>query len=323
VYSGTAAIDFLAAELDQIDPGESSHWVKYHSSFQYTGAGFRGLQGFGGFSKPRGNLLNFIETLLQLKFRALAEGKEFSVLDSLAAEIAESQNRNYDLDLLRQVLTLSFLRHRLPDLFETEGGVGCVIGDGFASMTSLLLASNSASKVILVNLNKTLLVDLWYLRLWMGDELFDTNVDLVGDEDDLHCALEKPINRSDDIGQVIAIRAVDHALIRKSPIDLVINIASMQEMDPSVISGYFMDLRKSSSRRPLYFYCCNRDEKILPDGATTRFYEYPWAADDQILVDELCPWHKYYYSFKPPFFRSYDGTHPHRLAILAKLSQSF
>jgi hypothetical protein len=319
VYSGMAAIEFLASQLEQVDPGSSSHWVKYHSSFQYTGDGFLGLQGFGGHAKPRGKVLGFIETLLQLKFRALAEGKEFSVLDGLAAEIADSQNRNYDLDLLRQVLTLSFLRHRLPDLFEKRGGVvSCVIGDGFASMTSLLLASNSASRVILVNLNKTLIVDLWYLRLWMGDKLFGTNVDLVTDEDELRCALEKPIDRSDETGRVIAIRAVDHALIQNSPIDLAINIASMQEMDPSVISEYFMDLRKTSSARPLHFYCCNRQEKVLPDGTMTRFLDYPWSVSDQIIIDELCPWHQQYYSFKPPFLRPYDGPIQHRLAILAK-----
>lgn len=97
--------------------------MKYHSSFQFTGSGFRGLQGFGGYAKPRGKVLSFIETLLQLKFRALAEGKKFSVLDVLAAEIAESRNRNYDLDLLCKVFTLSFLRHHLPDLFENRRGL--------------------------------------------------------------------------------------------------------------------------------------------------------------------------------------------------------
>lgn len=271
VYSGSEAIDFLAAELDQIDPEESSHLVRDHSKLRYTAEGFKSLQGFGGYAKPRRNVLSFIETLLQLKFRALANGKDFSVLDSLAAEIAKSTKRNYDLDLLRQVLTLSFLRHRLPDLFENREVVISVIGDGFTSMTSLLLASNSASRVILVNLNRTLLVDLWYLRMWMGVEPFATNVDLVTDKDGLRCALGKPVDSLEGIGHVIAIRAVGHALIQKSPI----NIASMQKMDPSVISEYFMDLREAASKRPLNFYCYNRESKSLPDGTMTRFIEYP------------------------------------------------
>ena len=64
-------------------------------------------------------------------------------------------------------------------------------------MTSLLLASNSSSRVVLVNLNKTLLVDLWYLKLWMGDKLFGNSVDLVTSKDDLQRALDKPITSSD------------------------------------------------------------------------------------------------------------------------------
>ena len=59
--------------------------------------------------------------------------------------------------------------------------MACVIGDGFASMTSLLLAIQSAGCVVLVNLTKTLLVDLWYLKLWLGEVDFDTIVKLVSD----------------------------------------------------------------------------------------------------------------------------------------------
>jgi hypothetical protein len=56
MYTGSAAIDFLVDGLNEKDPGESSHWLKYHSSFQYTGDGFQGLQGFGGYAKPRGKV---------------------------------------------------------------------------------------------------------------------------------------------------------------------------------------------------------------------------------------------------------------------------
>jgi hypothetical protein len=190
-------------------------------------------------------------------------------------------------------------------------------------MASLLLASNSASRVILVNLNKTLLVDLFYLRLWMGDDLFAANVDLVTSVDELNCALEKQVDSSDGIGRVIAIRAVDQALIQNSPIDLAINIASMQEMDPPVIAEYFESLRKSSLKEKLYFYCCNRKEKTLPDGTVTRFFDYPWLTHDQVIIDELCPWYQQYYSFKPPFFRPFDGPIWHRLAVMAKKSRNF
>lgn len=319
MYSGKDAIDFLASEVRRIDPGESSHWEKYHSSFQFTGDGFRGLQGFGEWGKPRGKLYKAFEIILQWRFLQMADDKaDFFYLHNIAAKIASIQNRNYDLDMLRQVLTLSFLRARIPQLQKRDKLV-CVIGDGFSTMTSLLLASNSSSRVVLVNLNKTLLVDLWYLKLWMGDKLFGNSVDLVTSKDGLQRALDKPITNSDVFGRVIAIRAVDHELIRYCPLNLVINIVSMQEMNPSVIREYFDDLRKCISDYDLYFYCCNRLEKSLPDGTVTRFFEYPWSGEDQILVDELTPWHQWYYSLRPPFFRLYDGPIQHRLAVIAKL----
>lgn len=156
----------------------------------------------------------------------------------------------------------------------------------------------------------------------MGDELFATNVGLVTNEDELRCALEKPVGPSDRIGHVIAVREMDSASIQKSPIDLAINITPMQEMDPSVISEYFMDLRETSSKRPLHFYYCNRESKSLQNGTITRFIEYPWSVDDQIIVDGFCPQQQQYYSFNPPFFRSYDGPIQHRLAIMAKTTWS-
>jgi hypothetical protein len=314
---GKSAIDFLANEVCKIDSESSSHWHKYHSSFQFTGNGFKGLQGFGGNRKPRGLIPKIVERFLQLRFRKMDPRQDFLYLDDLAREIALKENRNYDLDLLRQVLTLAFLRKTIPNL--KEGGlVGCVIGDGFASMSSLLLSSGSTSKVILVNLTKTLLVDLWYLRVWMGEERFEKTIKLVTNKEDLQLALGKPISFTQEINQVIAIRATDHQLIGDCPIDFAINIVSMQEMNPKTISAYFDDLRRSISERPLYFYCCNRQEKHLPDGTITKFIEYPWLTEDQILVDEITPWHQEYYSFTPPFYRKYDGPILHRLARMAK-----
>ena len=91
----------------------------------------------------------------------------------------------------------------------------------------------------------------------------------------------------------------------------------MQEMNISDIENYFEDLRIISSRRELIFYCCNREEKKLQDGTVTRFSNYPWQKDDQIMVDELCPWHQQYYTVMPPFYRAYNGPIRHRLVNLS------
>jgi len=319
MLSGNDALNFLALDINEEDPGESSHWKKYHSSFEFNGSSFNGLQGFGGLRKPRKGLFRAFETFLQLKYRKISEGDNFFYLDKMAATIALAQDRNYDLDFLRQTLTISFLRNRIPKLAKGMSTV-CVIGDGFGSMTSLLLASNSASRIILVNLTKTLLVDLWYLKLWLGDDLFDRTVCLVTSREELKSALKKPIDCSANTCQIIAIRAINHDLIRYCSVELAINIASMQEMNPSAISQYFTDLRMSTTINSLYFYCCNRQEKYLPDGTVTKFSDYPWSVHDQFLVDELCPWHQEYYRFKPPFFKPYDGLIQHRLAILKKIN---
>ncbi|MFZ5589822.1 MAG: sugar O-methyltransferase [Pseudomonadota bacterium] len=318
MYSGQTAIDYLGTEVSKDDSGESSHWRKYHSAFRFTGGGFEGLQGFGGSEKPYRGLRFGLHRLLQRRFRRMgAEFPQFTVIDGLANEITTRQRRAYDLDVLRQALTLAFLKNHVPNALFPRA-TACVIGDGFASMTTLLLASGSASRIVLINLTKTLLVDIWYLKLWMGAEAFESSVDLVTDGDSLAHALAKSAtNEAGEGGRVVAIQASDRKLLRNCPVDVALNIASMQEMNPPVIAAYFDDMRAIASQRQLVFYCCNREEKTLPDGTVTRFAAYPWHEGDQILVDELCPWHQQYYALRPPFYRPYDGPIRHRLLTLA------
>ena len=312
MYSGQAAIGFLATEISKEDSGESSHWQNYHLEFKFLGNGFEGLRGFGGNEKPYRGLRLLLNRLLQRRFRRMGEGfQKFNAIDSISKKVATSGERASDLDVLRQALTLSYLHGQVPNLL-TPKTTSCVIGDGFATMTTLLLASSSAGQVILINLTKTLLVDLWYLKLWMGAKVFESSVDLVTDEASLSKALAK--SRTTDVGgRVIAIQASNPELLRDCPVDLALNIASMQEMNPPVTAAYFDDLRAIASRRGLTFYCCNRDEKILPDGTLSKFSDYPWRANDRVMVDELCPWHQQYYTIRPPFFHSYDGPIRHRL----------
>ncbi len=94
--------------------------------------------------------------------------------------------------------------------------MGCVIGDGFASTTSILLGTGAAACIVLVNLTKTLLVDLWFLQKWMGESEFDSQIRLVTDEESLKKVLNDQSTGSSKI-TVIAIQAKDHylELIRK------------------------------------------------------------------------------------------------------------
>lgn len=145
MHSGQSAISYLAKEIGKDDPNASSHWQKYHSFFRFSGQKFEGLQGFGGNVKPYSGLRLWALRKLQHRFRLM--GKQYPLFDSidtLAAQITSKQNRSYDLDVLRQAITLSFLHQKATNNLGSTA-MGCTIGDGFGSMTSLLLASGSAN----------------------------------------------------------------------------------------------------------------------------------------------------------------------------------
>jgi len=90
----------------------------------------------------------------------------------------------------------------------------------------------------------------------------------------------------------------------------------MQEMNPDIIKIYFDIIRSSIGKR--YFYCCNREEKILPDGTVIRFNEYPWNSNkDEIIFDELCAFYQKYPISVPPFWLPFDGPIKHRLARMS------
>jgi hypothetical protein len=315
IYTGLSAIDYLASKVHKIDAGCSSHWAKYHRDFYFTGDGFKGLEGFGGCQPIPVGLRSLAHQLLQFRFRRMGKSfPSFNYVDREAKNITTSQNRHYDLDVLRQTLTLSFLKTTIPETI-TSSSMACVIGDGFSSMSSLLLQTKSAGCVVLVNLTKSLLVYLWYLKLWLGTEDFDARVKLVSDS----TSLEKIKNEwysQPEKGLVIAFEAQDEYLLKACPIDYAINIVSMQEMDHPVTAKYFEDLIFIGRSRKLLFYCCNREEKTLPDDTVTRLEDYPWRAEDQILIDEICPWHRFYYSKRPPFYHPYNPIR-HRLVVIS------
>lgn len=313
------AILEVARHSDKVDDGASSHWrlddpgrgdhpLKNDPfSLTYGAEGFRSIGPIGAISHKTGLAHRAAHRLLQLPSRTLGRTfKEFRNIDRNAASIAARQGRIYDKDLLRHSLTLALLREHL-DLASERDPIA-VIGDGFANMTSLVLANLPLSRVILVNLTKTLLVDLAFVFKAFPE----AGIALVRNAGEMNEAMAR-----DDI-RIIAVGADDAELLAGVPIVLGINILSMMEMDPPVTKMYFDVLRKCPRARTA-FYCCNRVEKRLPDGTITRFFDYPWDRDDEILVDEPTPWDKYAYRGKPPFYYKGGTTH-HRLVRLKKVS---
>ncbi len=97
----------------------------------------------------------------------------------------------------------------------------------------------------------------------------------------------------------------------------------MQEMRLEMVKTYFNFMRKTNT---LYFYCCNRIEKIMPGGEISSFFNYPWDNNDLHLIDQICPWHQFYIGpgnnklkikgIPIPYVSKYDGPHWHRLTKL-------
>lgn len=299
MITGNEIKHYLLSHLNDNQQGKSSHWEKYLKDFSFSDKdGFQNIMGFGGIRKR--NINHLFHTIMQIPFK-LNVKSHFDISSALenAKYIAKKQNRILDIDMLRQVFTMSLCKKMIPDF--PQLGNHLVIGDGFGVLSSLIILGGG-KKVISINLNEVLLVDYIYT----SKILSENRIALIEDISDLNTALDKnEIN-------LIYIQADKHSILREIEINTAFNVASMQEMNPEIIRWYFDDLRNCKSLS-LFFYCCNRIEKILPDGTKTRFFDYPWCASDEILVDELCPWHQKTYSRKPPFFHNYDGPIQHRL----------
>lgn len=305
---GKDAIDFLGTEaMVGSDASASAHWRDMHRDFRYEAGEFRGLRGFGGYAPSPGWFRRSAHRLLQRPFRRLGRAlARFDDADRAAEQILGMQDRNYDLDALRQALTAALLLEKVPARL-APGATAAVIGDGFSMLSALLLTLAPGVRIISVNLTRTLLVDLVFLARALPTLKFALATD----------AASFATLLSDQEVRVIALRAEDAPLLAACPLDLAANVVSMQEMDPPVIAGYFKALREGAGP-PVAFYCCNRLEKTLPDGTVVRFRDYPWSARDEILLDEPCPWSQTFYTWRPPIYRKYDGPIWHRLALLEK-----
>jgi hypothetical protein len=304
---GDEVFEVLKSEAEFSEKNISSHWVEYLKDFKYENGKFSGKglpEGGGGRRSFPGSLVDYI---FQTPFRR--QGKqftEFSKILQCAKRVHKERDTSLQLGTLRQVLSLSFLQQH--HIFDQLIDPIVVIGDGFGIMSSLLLSylAKSKIKVVTVNLTQNLLIDAVFIK----KSIPSANICLVKNAEAYHKA------QNDSEVDVICIQADNSQLIGNASIGLVINIASMQEMTPSVTAEYFSFVRTSTNKNT-FFYCVNRIEKILPDGVVSNFFKYPWHPKDQIIVDELCPWHQYYYNYrKPPFYFQYDGKHQHRLVLV-------
>lgn len=301
-----------AAIRTEVEPSLSSHWAERHSGFSFEGGKFAGIRGFGSIT-PRTLRHRIAHRLMQGPLRrTMAHLGAFSPILRSGRDVARAQRRTLDLDFLRQIASLAVIQEfAQPKRHPTV----LVIGDGFGAFSSTVLNYMPQSRVVLTNLDKTLLVDLMFIKMVFGNQ-FDAIVRLISSPAEMDEALHARGVR------LIALRARDAGLVERVPIDWAVNIASMQEMLHADIHLYFSALRGVATRREVLFYNCNRVEKKHPDGTIIRFADYPWSRYDDFVLDELCPWHQEYYRFRPPGYLPYDGAHRHALVRIAPSVQA-
>lgn len=205
--------------------------------------------------------------------------------------VANKSSRVVSYDLIRQSLTIQILKKNLEKL---DRKTFCIIGDGYGSLGSILKKVYPLSKIIFINLGRTLFFDAHYTQ-----KVFPNNNHIL--------VREKSDFFSDDFNYIEAEKFQNLNINA----DIFINICSMQEMNYKDIFSYFEMIRKQN--KDTWFYCCNRISKSLPDGSIINFKDYPWSPNDFRLFDELCPWHQKYPKNKPPFVAKFDGPINHCL----------
>ena len=312
------AIREVARLAPTLDSSASSHWdgsegegrnydlAKDPFDFTRVFSSFDVIGPIGTLSSKTSFPFKLAHWILQIPLRIMGiRLKGFCKIDRIAASIANRQSRAYDGDLMRHTLTMALLSERLDINRDTR--LVAVIGDGFGNMSSLMLGYVPSSRVILVNLTKSLLLDLVFLRKAFPDE----NIALVQNSDEIKTAVACEDTR------IIAVRADDADILAQAPVTLGINISSMMEMTPPVTAAYFDVLRRAPADQTA-FYCSNRATKEWADGTVIRFSEYPWHDEDRLLVDGPCPWNRFGYRRRPPFYFRRKSLVKHRLVYLKK-----
>jgi hypothetical protein len=277
----------------------SSHWRGYGAKTTITRRNQKfDITAYGISNFEKKSILRSIKHLPIdfLLSRLLKEHNASEETIACAKSIASQLNCYFSFDHAKHVLSFDLIASY--DLF--RNGFICVIGDGHGFFGTLIKKILPDTKIIFINLGRNLLIDaICFSRIFP-------------DVKPLHLQKQEDLELVDS-SSVIFLEAEHCELIKDLPIGIFANIASMQEMDMSMVKKYFEYMR-TSTKEP-YLYCCNREEKTLPDGSVIRFADYPWGGAE-VIVDELCPWYQQYPTTKPPFWRPFEGALMHRLVKL-------
>ncbi len=291
----------------------SSHWKEFGKhKVTYKGSKWR-LKGVGFGDWADDTLINRLR-MFSVSNMVHTMKRDYECPDYLwkvGMFVAKSSGRIFSFDCAKQVIAVSFIiknitngKYKKQNPFSSAGIEKiCVIGDGYGYIGSLIKALDCNVVITSVNLGKSLLFDVYCTNLVFP------NAEMIKAKD-INTVKKHKV-------EFIFIPAESYALLDNMPQELIINIASMQEMSISVVNKYMKLIRRYDEKTP-YFYCCNRIKKQLPNGEIIRFDDYGWKNNDNIIVDELCQWYQNYPKGILHGWKSFDGPIRHRLVKLGK-----
>ncbi len=295
----------------------SSHWREFSAEFKVqadTEGYLSGLQGFGfGELRWNGSVRRVVQDLcIASNLLRLSQRLGLLRLRPMFLGVCRAMRVDPTLDAFRQLCTLEFLSRHVPRKCPHRPLRFLMIGDGFGLLAALVKAHWPDAHLVMIDLGQTLLFQAFHLQRAYSAPITHLLAGSLAAEraDFVYC----PSDRREALAPM--------------EFDVAVNVASMQEMDPSTVASYFAFLRQHLRAANL-FYCCNREWKRLPDGQVSALGEYPWATADRVLVDEPCPWHQYYFTLRStgqsprllglpvPGVSYYDGIHRHRLVAMS------
>ena len=245
-------------------------------------------------------------------FVLLANKRRLLKFSAIAAKVCRKTGLDPTFTVFRQVCSLELLHRNLPEELRTKRMHVLMIGDGIGMLSALFKAVFPNSTITMVDIGDTLFYQAYYLQKAYPDARHSLASEVTDFEetDFVYCPTEH-------------LETLD-----EFHFDVAVNIASMQEMNSHTISRYFQFLRTNLNVNNL-FYCFNRERKEMDDGEVSEFVNYPWLEADRYIINEYCPWPRFYLGrtlarngprllgVRVPLVNYYDGKFKHRLAILA------
>lgn len=305
------SLDYLYQKYyldDNSNQNTSSHWKKWGNLSKVKkdikkGKNIFELQGMGFGDQQKIGLKNIIKFLLSSPYLIwMAKKSKRKFIKPFISTLHKSRF----LPTFDSVKSLKLLSHLDEYMNLSNLKNILIIGDGYGFLGNFFKNAFPSIRIFQVNLGKILFFDLYYSEKNIKEE----NCTLISQ-------IQKPLNQKDLGGGILFLEAeiFQNYTDYLPRIDLVLNVASFQEMNHKTISQYFKFIRSPKNSGLLYL--CNRESKILPDSSEIKFENYGWDKNDQFIFDELCPWYQNFPSLRPPFIHKFDGPMRHSLVKLS------